>query len=212
VNSVLSVPLHVDIPDKFLAKRTVKDYGKLNFLLSGTPTDGRKGQLIALSAFQRFIDTYYNKDPSKYRDFSVHFVSIAEDYVSTQIKTIGNVVLGKKLHLYPSLPRDEALEITKKCNAVICCSLNETFALYVAEGMMMGHVVLRNGSAGVDEQLVDGKNGYYIDSDDINQFAEVLERLLNKKSSSNETLYKMGEKSHTIATEYSKSKYLEFLN
>ncbi len=154
---------------------------------------------------------YYVKNPSSYRNFSLHFVGVNEDYISSQIKSIGNSVLGKKLHIYPSIPREEALEITAKCNAVICCSLNETFALYVAEGMAMGHIVLRNNSAGIDEQLKDGENGYYIATEDVEQFAEVIEKILNKKIS-DEELYAMGEKSRTIASKFLTQNYSHHLD
>lgn len=100
------------------------------------------------------------------------------------------------------------MQITSQCNAVICCSLNETFGLYIAEGMLMGHVLLRNNSAGVDEQLVDGENGFLIDHTDILQFARAIERLLNKKSLSNTELLAMSRKSQSIMARYGQHTYL----
>ena len=84
------------------------------------------------------------------------------------------------------------LEITSECNAVICCSLNETFGLSVAEGMFMGHVVLRNNAAGVDEQLKENVNGYLIDHTDVAQFAGQIAKVLNKNTLSDSDLQKMG--------------------
>ncbi len=211
IESVVTIPLHVSVPHTLTQPRPASDYKKLNFMLSGTPSDGRKGQLIALAAFQRFVDIYQQKKPAAYRDFSLHLVSIGDDYISSQIKSIGNAVLGKKLHTYPTLPRNEALNITHQTNAVICCSLNETFALYVAEGMAMGQVVLRNNTAGIDEQLKEGVNGCYIDSENINQFAKVLEKLLNKKTSTDTQLMKMGKESQKMMTDYSKNSYLDVI-
>lgn len=208
INSVRVVPLRVTVPEKYRQKRTPRDYERINFLLSGYSSDGRKGQLIALAAFQRFIDLYRSKNPKDYRDFSVHFVAVGDDYVSTQIKSIGSTVLSNKLHVYPALPVEEALDVTKKCNAVICCSLNETFALYVAEGMFMGHIVLRNNSAGMEEQLREGKNGYYIDSQNISQFAEIIEKILNKKTMTNSQLQRMGIESQKIISPYAAHTYL----
>jgi hypothetical protein len=109
---------------------------------------------------QTFLLKYQAKNPNAYRDFEVHFISIGSDYVSNQVQSIGQAVLGDKLHTYPALPRKQALEIAETCNAVICSSLNETFGLYIAEGMLMGHIVLRNDSAGREEQLEEGKNGF----------------------------------------------------
>ncbi len=200
-NKVKSIDLRIDVDDKYIQPKAADDYKKINFLLSGNSSDGRKGHLIALAAFQRFLLKYHAQNPSYYRDFSLNFVAVFDDYVSQQVKSIGQAILGKRLHIHPSLPRDEALRITADCNAVICCSLNETFALYVAEGMAMGHIVLRNDSAGIDEQLEDGKNGFYIDSNDVNQFADVIEKVLNKKLS-DEKLQKMGARSESMAAKF----------
>jgi glycosyltransferase involved in cell wall biosynthesis len=204
---VKNIPLNVDVPQKFRRVRLTKEYSKLNFYISGTPSDGRKGQLIALAAFNEFRLKYAAKNPSKYRDYSLHLVSIKDDYISQQIKSIGKSTLGDKLRLYPPVPREEALGIAADCNVVICCSLNETFALYVAEGMLMGHIVLRNDTAGKDEQLVDGKNGFLI-SDDISQFSKTIERLLNK-SMTTEELQKMGTYSQKLMKSYSDNNYLD---
>lgn len=209
-NKVTSIPLRVDVPKEFQAKRSTEDYKELAFYISGTPSDGRKGQLIALAAFQQFVLKYASVNPKTYRNFSLHLIAIGNDYISQQIKSIGMSTLGGNLHLYPSIPRHKALEIASQCNVVICCSLNETFALYVAEGMLMGHVVLRNNTAGVDEQLVQKGNGYLI-TDQIPQFASVLEKLLNK-ATSDASLQKMGLHSQKMMQKYANSTYLDFFN
>lgn len=210
-NCVINIPLHVDVPKNMQRKRTSNEYEKIDFYLSGTPSDGRKGQLIALAAFNEFLLKYRAKNPKNYREFSFHLVSVGDDYISQQIKTIGSSTLGKRLHTYPQVSREKALEIANSCNAVICCSLNETFALYVAEGMLMGHIVLRNDSAGIDEQLVDGKNGYFISSD-IPKFAQAIEKILNKNTSTNAVLGKMGLYSQGMMEEYANNKYLKYFN
>jgi len=208
INSTRVIPLRVTVDDKYTHPRKPDDYKKLNFLISGTPSDGRKGQMIALAAFSYFFEHYFSKSPASYRDFGLHLISIGSDYISQQIKWVGDSLLKDRVTFYPSMPRDNALKATYDCNAVICCSLNETFALYVAEGMLMGHVVLRNNSAGVDEQLQEGKNGYFIDHTDVIQFARVLEKLLNKKTSSEASLQKMGKLSQKMISDYGKNTYI----
>lgn len=211
-SKVSVLPLYLPIDYKYHLQRKPSDYEEINFMLSGSPADGRKAQLLAISAFYEFIEKYYNKNPKQYRSFKFHLVSIGDDYYSKQIEWMASSLLGKHAKLYPNMPYKDALEITKKCNAVICCSLNETFALYVAEGMYMGHIILRNNSAGVDEQLKDGKNGYLIDHTDINQFADQIEKILNKKTNSNEDLQKMGKTSQEIIEPYTHNKYLSVLD
>lgn len=207
-SNIRPVHLRVDVDDKYKTTRQENDYAALDFLLSGTPSDGRKGQLLALSAFYCFKKNYYDKNPGQYRDFRLHLVAIGKDYISQQIGWIGNSLLSKHVVIYPSLPKDKALEVSHKCNVVICCSLNETFGLYVAEGMLMGHVVLRNNSAGIDEQLQEDLNGYFIDHTNIEQFASVIERVLNKKTVSNKELQAMGRASQEIIDRYASHTYL----
>lgn len=205
---VSAVPLQLDVPVELQNTKTSNDFNKIDFLLTGAASDGRKGQLIVLSALQTYLLKYQSKNPSNYRDLSVHFISVGDDYVSSQVKSIGHAILGKKLHTYPALPRKEALSIANSCNAVICSSLNETFGLYIAEGMLMGHIVLRNDSAGREEQLAEGKNGYYIDSNDINQMADVFEKILNKKSTPNKALLSMSKTSQQMMEPYTNNKYI----
>lgn len=207
-NKVRPINLQVVVDKKFIHKKTPSDYSKLNFLISGTPSDGRKGQMLALAAFQEFKHSYYSKDPAKYRDFKLHLLALGDDYISQQLTWIGQSLMKEHVITYPSVERAKALEIAATCNAVICCSLNETFALYVAEGMFMGQVVVRNNSAGVDEQLKDGVNGYFIDHTDIVKFAVVLEKLLNKQTNSDEALLGMGQASKQIIADYSQHSYL----
>jgi glycosyltransferase involved in cell wall biosynthesis len=201
------VPLKVSVPEQLTHTRKPEDFNEINFLLSGTAADGRKGQLIAISAFYDFVKTYQEANPEKYRPFKLHLVAIGDDYLSQQIKSIGESSLGDAVKIYPAVPKDEAMAITAECNAVVCCSLNETFGLYVAEGMAMGHVVLRNDSAGMEEQLQEGVNGYKIDHRDIRDFSAAIEKVLNKSTISNEKLQKMGAASQKIIKTYTDNTY-----
>jgi glycosyltransferase involved in cell wall biosynthesis len=205
------INLHIEVDEKYKKTHDEKYYDTINFIISGAPGDGRKGQLLALAAFYTFIKDYYEKNPKDYRPFKLHLVAVADDYISQQIKWISNSQLKGFVEISPSVPKKTALEIASKCNVAICCSLNETFVLYIAEGMQMGHIVLRNKSAGVDEQLQDGVNGYLIDEKDITQFSSVIEKVLNKKKTSNKTLMEMGVKSQEMMKPYANSSYLDSL-
>jgi len=205
------IKLHIEVDDRFKTRRTEEFYDTINFIISGAPGDGRKGQLLALAAFHTFIKDYYEKNPEAYRPFKLHLVAVGDDYISQQIKWISNSQLKGFVEVSPSVPKQRALEIASKCNVAICCSLNETFVLYIAEGMQMGHIVLRNKSAGVDEQLQEGTNGFLIDEKDIAQFASVIETVLNKKKTSNKTLLDMGIKSQEMMEPYATSSYLDSL-
>lgn len=210
IKSCHSINLRVEVPSNLMSPRNENDFNKIDLLISGTSSDGRKGQVLALSALQHFIDNYYSKDPTSYRPVSLHLVAITkDDYLSQQIRWISNSILKDHVQIYEPLPKDEALQITRKCNVVLCASLNETFGLYIAEGMLMGHIVLRNNCSGVDEQLEDGVNGYLIDHTDIIDIASRIEQIANKSKTTNANLSSMSKASQQIINEFVKYKYID---
>lgn len=211
-NTVQSIDLRVEVGTHADHERPAKDFDSLRFVISGTPSDGRKGQILAISAFYKYLNDYQQKNPSHYRPFELHLISIGDDYISQQIKALGGGLLQDKVHYYPKIAKDKAMDITDACNVTVCCSLNETFGLFVAEGMLMGHVLLRNRSSGYEEQLVDGINGLTIDSNDISDFANKIERLLNKKATTNQQLHTMSQQSKKLALPYENANYWQQLN
>ena len=110
-------------------------YSSVRFLMSGKPTDGNKGHMVALAAFHEFMKAHYETDPSMYRPFTVTLVGMTDDYISEQILSIGSTVLGERLKAFSGVPHEQALEIARQCNAVISCSFNEALPLSVIEGM-----------------------------------------------------------------------------
>ena len=52
--------------------------------------------MLALAAFHEFLRTYYAQDPNNYRKFSVTFVGMTDDYISSQIVSIGKSILGTR--------------------------------------------------------------------------------------------------------------------
>ena len=73
--------------------------------------------------------------------------------------------------------------------------------------MIMGHPILRNDASGMEEQLVDGKNGYYLDSEDYEQVKTAIERMLNKKTTTDKKLASMSVKSYEISKAQEKNSY-----
>jgi glycosyltransferase involved in cell wall biosynthesis len=199
---VKTVPPRLKIAESFKRARSIDEYHVINFLLSGQTADGQDGQLTVIFAFQELMKRYVDRSPTLYREFSLTLTGIGDDYISEQVRTIGVSVLGKRLKIFPRVTHDAALKLTSQCNVVICCPLNAGFPHYVAEGMAMGHVVLRNDTGGKEEQLREGVNGYFIDSSDIGQMAQVIELILNRDRSSDSTLQAMGYASQEISERY----------
>ena len=158
---------NIRLDDRYCASRRIEEYQALRFLLVGPAPDGRKAQMIAMTAFSEFLQTAYLSKASAYRDFSVTLLPLGDDYVSRQIRTIGRTTLGDRLKTYAAMSHAEALDLVRECTVTLCCSFEEAFPVSVAEGMSMGHVLLRNDVGGFEEQLAAGVNGYYIDGTDI---------------------------------------------
>jgi glycosyltransferase involved in cell wall biosynthesis len=207
-DNVRPVTLKVQVPEKYEKPRQASDFETIKFFLSGRPLDGRKGQLMLLAALELFEKKYMAVNPDGYRPYSVDLLAIGDDYISEQIKLIGSTFLGKKLHIHSVVDREAALEITSKCNVTVCCSLNESFALYVAEGMLMGHPILRNKASGWQEQIKDGKNGFMIESETVEDLALAISKILSKKLTTEE-LAKMSVASQKIAAGFSAVDYYE---
>ena len=205
------LPFKMTLENGKVTNRTVDDYASVRFLLSGKPTDGRKGHMIVLAAFHEFLKSFHEQSPGEYRDFTLTLVGMTDDYVAEQIRSIGSTLLGDRLEVVPEIAHEEALEITRTCNAVICCSFNEALPVYVIEGMRMGHIVLRNDAGGMEEQLVEGANGFQIDSRDVRQFAGVLERVLNRRGLTDARLHTMGKASQEMLADLLIPSYVEAL-
>lgn len=205
-DKVRAITLRVDVPAIYNKPRKAKDFDSIRFYISGNPLDGRKGQLLFIAALQAFEMKFKKANPTQYRSYELDLVAIGSDYVSEQIKMIGENLMGERLHTYPVIDRDEALKIAAKSNVTVCSSLNETFALYVAEGMLMGHPVLRNDTSGWQEQIQDGINGFKFDSKDMDSLVNAIEKILSRKLS-NEQLMKMGQQSQVIADKFSSANY-----
>ena len=208
-SNVQSMLLPFDVPTEYRKQRETSDYERIRFILSGAPGDGRKGHLLALAAFQHLLATRDTENTDEYREFDLTFVGIEDDYVSQQVVLIGNAVLGERLRLFPSVDHKRALELTREANVVICCSMSEACPLVVLEGMMMGHVVVRNECGGLEEQLQDGVNGFLIAGDDsIEAFAAVLEKVLSRSQTSEERLHEMGRASQDLSSPFSRRSYV----
>lgn len=204
------VKLRIDVPKEYQVPREENDFDTIKILLSGTSKDGRKGQMLALSALQHYIDNYYSKKPDQYRPVHLELLAVGkDDYVSQQIRWIASSALKSYVTVHETMPKDDAMRLTSRCNTVLCCSLNETFGLYISEGMLMGHVLLRNNVAGVNEQLVNEKNGYLIDHTNIEDISDKIRKIADKEETTNKSLVRMSKKSQQLMDSYTTSNYLE---
>lgn len=206
-SNIRKQPYKYVIPEKFQKVRGTKDFDKLSFILPGTVSDGRKGQLPVFYAFGNFLKTYFEKQPDDYREFELVYVGVESDFLSRQMLKHAKNLLGKRFKHYGRVTHERSSELMMQSNMTVCYSLRECLPLFVFEGMAAGHPILRNDSSGIDEQLFEGKNGYLLDSADFNQIVEVFEQVLNKQKTTNKQLADMSAYSNKVALNQAKHTY-----
>ncbi len=209
-STIKPVLLKVDVPKALTKQRTAKDFKTISFVTSGSPWDGRKGQFLLVNGLLYF-EKYLRSTKATYRPYDLHLLALGDDYISKQLITIGKAFWGDKCKTYEKIPREAALAITHACNLTVCTSLNETFALFVAEGMAMGHPIIRNKTSGWQEQIQDSKNGFIFDDLNLRELAEKIEAVLNTNTLSNEQLAKMGQVSQNIIAKHAHASYYKQL-
>jgi glycosyltransferase involved in cell wall biosynthesis len=198
------------LDERYRRHVTDDDFDAIKFHLTGTANDGRKGHMLVLSAFQELL-CRYDVDGPGYRPFEVHMIGLGTDFLSRQIVALGGQVLGHRFRHLPKLSRTEALAAIAACNVGICYSLRECLPANIQESLFMGHVVLRNDCSGIDEQLEVGRNGWLLDSDDIGQFADTLEAVLNRETTTNARLAAMGRRSQEMVAPFERLTYYDRL-
>ena len=198
------------LDERYRHRVTDDDFDTIRFHLTGTPHDGRKGHMLVLAAFQELLCRHDVEGPG-YRPFEVHMISLDTDFLSRQIVALGGQVLGPRFRTLPRVTRTEALDVIASCNVALCYSLRECLPTNIQESMFMGHVVLRNDCSGIDEQLEPGGNGWLLDSADIGQFADTLETVLNRETTTNAQLAAMGRRSQEMVEPFEHLSYFERL-
>lgn len=192
--------------------RDAEDFKTLRFILPGMMGDTRKGQLPVAYAFMEFKRRFYDVNPEKYRDFKLIYIGMGKDFPSRQLLKHTGKGLGEHFVGYKPMSHEKCLDEVMKANVTICYSLRECLPMYVYEGMVAGHPILRNDSSGMEEQLKDGVNGFYIDSSDINQLVEQIEVIANKKKTSGSLLVSMSKASHDITLPLENIEYKELID
>ncbi|MDR1447400.1 MAG: glycosyltransferase [Candidatus Ancillula sp.] len=202
------IQLFVD-PSGNSVQRYSDDFSHLDFYISGNPSDGRKGQILFYTALQTAYYKHLKKHPGDYRSFTIHLTTVGNSWISQTIKILAKATPEIEFQLYPPVSFQDAQRIQKTCNVTVCTSLSESFALYIAEGMTMGHVLLRNNTADYKNQIEDGINGFLFEMHDFNELVEKIELILNLKKTSNEKLLQMSEESVKMVTPFTHKNYLE---
>ena len=196
-----------DFPSNRFAVKDPEDFEKLDFIVTGAVSDGRKGQLPILYAFLNFYNNFYKKNPKAYRDFSLKFIGVDEaGYIKKQMEVSAKGLDGK-CEIIGQIPRAKVLDFVEEANMTICYSYHESMGIFVYEGMAFGHPIIRNDCYGQEEQLIDGGNGWAVRNDDYQTLCDAIEESLNLEKTSNDKLAKMSKVSEEIAEKATHSEY-----
>lgn len=196
-----------DFPSDRFAVKDPEDFEKLDFVVTGAVSDGRKGQLPILYAFLNFYNNFYKKNPKAYRDFSLKFIGVDEaGYIKKQMEVSAKGLDGK-CEIIGQIPRAKVLDFVEEANMTICYSYHESMGIFVYEGMAFGHPIIRNDCYGQEEQLIDGGNGWAVRNDDYQTLCDAIEESLNLEKTSNDKLAKMSKVSEEIAEKATHSEY-----
>lgn len=196
-----------DFPSDRFAVKDPEDFEKLDFVVTGAVSDGRKGQLPILYAFLNFYNNFYKKNPKIYRDFSLKFIGVDEaGYIKKQMEVSAKGLDGK-CEIVGQIPRAKVLDFVEEANMTICYSYHESMGIFVYEGMAFGHPIIRNDCYGQEEQLIDGGNGWAVRNDDYQTLCDAIEESLNLEKTSNDKLAKMSKVSEEIAEKATHPEY-----
>ena len=196
-----------DFPSDRFAVKDPEDFEKLDFIVTGAVSDGRKGQLPILYAFLNFYNNFYKKNPKTYRDFSLKFIGVDEaGYIKKQMEVSAKGLDGK-CEIVGQIPRAKVLDFVEEANMTICYSYHESMGIFVYEGMAFGHPIIRNDCYGQEEQLIDGGNGWAVRNDNYQTLCDAIEESLNLEKTSNDKLAKMSKVSEEIAEKATHSEY-----
>ena len=217
-NNIEKMLFRFSFPEDKFRVRKQNDFEDLRFITTGSLMDMRKGQYPIVYAFLDFYHNYYLKNPDNYRNFHLELLGAYDKWdtdsrapyhirnIKKQLETSA-AGLGKHFTMRPVVSREEAIKAINNANVTICYSLLEAMGIFVYEGMATGHPIIRNESAGQVEQLIDGKNGYAVHSNDFAGLVEVIEAILNKNKTKGSDLAAMSKMSNDIARKATDAEY-----
>lgn len=199
-NNIHVMSGRVKFDERMFKERAEKDFDKINFVSSGSSVP-RKGYLSTVYAIICFYNSYYIKEPSRYRNFSLNIWGIGEDdYFYNDFIRSAAQGLGNKIKLIPKTQSlDAVYDFFTKNNFNITYSIDETYSMVTMENMSFGYPIIRSEVPGLKEQLKPGVNGWFAPITDWWKLVEAIEEVLNKEKTSNAKLKTMSDESIKIA-------------
>lgn len=139
------------------------------------------------------------------------------------LKVVGQGVLGEKLQKYVTdnaledrvtltgpVSREEVLQHMAEADVFVMLSSGETFGLVYLEAMSQKLITVGSKNEGIDGVIVDGENGFLLDSSDEQGLTRLLERIARMKPEERRRLREAAFKTASVMTEENMARrYLE---
>jgi glycosyltransferase involved in cell wall biosynthesis len=175
------------------ARKTVNDTSRVHMLPNGIDVQrfnpGIEGSVIRgkLGIKERIVVfTLRHHEPQYGIEYLIKSVPIVAKRKEDVIFVIGGsgslksyheqlavrLGVGNKTRFTGRIPRDEAPYYYAMSDIVVVPSLQEAFGLAVSEAMACGRPVIGTRVGGIQDQIIDGYNGFLVEPKDPSQIAE----------------------------------------
>jgi glycosyltransferase involved in cell wall biosynthesis len=169
-----------------------EDKNNLNVLFVGSVTE-RKGVDILVKSFKLLLKEY----ESLHLDI-IGTLDKEKDY-SNKIKNIClEEINNGTVSIHGKISNDKLISFYQNADIFVLPSKWEGFGMVLAEAMLYKLPIVATRVAAIPYLVKDGKNGYLVCPDDINDLAGAVKKLIDNKTLRNE----MGELNHREAQQY----------
>ena len=130
----------------------------------------RKGHLKVLEALYQLQELKNN----------FQYIIIGDGYFKEKlVQKVKDLNLEKIVKFLGALPHETAMEHLKNADIFVLPSYNEAFGVVYIEAMYFGKITIGSKGEGISEIIIDGNNGYLVDSSDSTDLANKIKYILN---------------------------------
>ena len=155
-----------------------EEHEGFNILLTGR-INYMKNQMDAIKAMNNLINEHRLKDiklffagscvDEKDKEYKIQLEKyIKENNLESNIVFLGEV--------------NDLIEIRKKMDIELMCSIREPFGRVTVEAMRSGLVIVGANSGGTKDIIIDGENGFFYELNNIGQLSNVIKKLFLDKN------------------------------
>lgn len=165
------LPYGIPDPQRSVETAGRRERGPITFLLLGT-VEQRKGQQVLLEALRRIR-------PELLQNAHFRIVGRAHDpLIADEIRRAAEQTIY--LTYEEGVSPEEAHDLIRKADVVVCCSWDETGPLILMEALAFGKPILSTTVGAVSEYLSPGEDGLFFTPGDAAGLAEAIQRLVTE--------------------------------